>query len=343
MPEALSQVKRALGPDAVVLGTRTLAGGGLAGLAGRERVEITAARPEDVGRPVRPRKQAKPSADLSSSAGAGVATRVRPRMLGGNETLTASPADPLVLQLVRNEVSEALAQELVAQVRAEGAGAATMQTRLRRLIASKLPTINGFQPTGGACRRFALVGPPGAGKTTTIAKLAAQFKLREHRSVALLSLDSQRGVANDQLRRFAELIGAPMEAAQTDAAVREALKRLGPDHDLVLIDTNGLDRDDDGRFARLAALLRAAKPDEVHLALPAANRVTVHQRFAERFRPLGLTGVVFTRLDEAVGFGIMLDVCEKLACRVSYWTCGPRVTRDLRQASGDELAREMLP
>src|SRR5262249_10213757 len=147
-----------------------------------------------------------------------------------------------------------------------------LREALRTSIARRIPPTGGVLLTPGTTRRVVLVGPPGGGKTTTLSKLAAHFALRLKKNVAILSLDMHRLGTHDQLGRFADLVGVPVFTAQTVSAVRDALREISqqPEIDLLLIDTHGVSPRERGRFARLAALLRAAKADETHLVLPAS-------------------------------------------------------------------------
>jgi flagellar biosynthesis protein FlhF len=187
----------------------------------------------------------------------------------------------------------------------------------------------------------ALVDPPGSSKTTTLTKLATHFGLRFRKRVALVSLDTHRPGSHDQTRRYAELIGVPVATAQTVSAVREALRGL-PESDLLLIDTPGVGWRDRGRFARLAALLRAARPDEVHLTLPASLSARVQERAAGLFAPLGASRLLLTRLDEAIGLGAVLSVIDRLSIGVSYLAGGQRVPTDLEEAQRERLAELVL-
>ena len=116
------------------------------------------------------------------------------------------------------------------------------------------------------CRVVALVGPTGVGKTTTIAKLAANYRLREKRRVGLITVDTYRVAAVEQLRTYADIIDLPMEVVATPREMREAVARMS--HlDLVLMDTAGRSPRDEVKIQELKSMLAEAEPDDVHLVL----------------------------------------------------------------------------
>jgi flagellar biosynthesis protein FlhF len=338
MPEALAQVKRELGPDAIILGTRKAAAPGLPGVVGREQVEITATAQQAADAPASPRPAPAKRTDTSPRSDPRGARRAAPAALP-RELL------PYYQRLVENEVAEELAARIVQNASGAAepgpAGAKALRDAIRAALAELMPATGEIRVAPGAARRVALVGPPGAGKTTTIAKLAARYKLREKRRVAILSLDTHRFAAHEQMRRYGELIGVPVRAAQTCATVREALEEL-KGAELLLIDTPGLGLRDTGRFARTTALLRGTRPDETHLALPASFDAAVQQRILRAFEPLGAEHVLLTRLDEAIGMGVVLNAAARLKRKLSYLSTGQTVPNDIEAACGGRMADALL-
>ncbi len=332
MRDALELVKRELGPEAVILGTRTLPARGLGALAGRERVEITAA-PPGVSTPA-PRLRARPTEPPAPAATPDGRSPAKPKL--------SERWYPYYVQLVQNEVAEDLAAQLVQRAAAlvpdnRQDDPSALGQAIRDCIVRLLPAAGGIDLQTPGPRRVAFVGPSGGGKTTTVAKLAAHFKLRVGRSVAVLSLDTHRPGATEQLRRYVEILELPLHTAQTIAEIRQCLKAL-ESVEVLLIDTPGVGLREQGRFARLASLLRAARPAETHLVLPASLTPTVHGRVAQSFAPLGVSRLVLTHLDEVIGCGVILNAAQRLSLSVSYVTTGQNVPRDIEEAGGQRVA-----
>jgi flagellar biosynthesis protein FlhF len=186
-----------------------------------------------------------------------------------------------------------------------------------------------------------VVGPPGSGKTSTVAKLAAHLKLRLAKRVSILSMDMNRLAAHEQIKRYGEIIGVPVFDAQTVEAARRVAAAASA-FDVVLVDTPGLGPRDTGRLPRLAALLGVLHLHEVHLTLPASLTPAVQASHAALFGPLGVSHLVLTRLDEAVGIGVILNAVERLGWAVSYLTDGQVVPNDIREACGRSIAELIL-
>jgi len=380
MAEALAKVKRELGRDAIILHTRTIKKGGMLGIGGHTFVEITATRDSNVLQTRNARDNIRPQSTgvrrspaeapalpvMSVPTAPSKPAQAEPDLRRDlyhlrslvQEVLTESrrhhaPVVPDTLRddymrLIQSEVADELAHELLDRIQAETGEAGVhdnvlVRRQLRDFIASMVPAtgpIVADKPKDRP-RVVALVGPTGVGKTTTIAKLAAHFKLREHRRVGLITIDTYRIAAVDQLRVYAQIIDVPLEVAMTPADMVSALERLS--HcDVVLVDTAGRGQNDQRRIEELKRYLEAVKPDEVHLVLACNTSQSVLLSAVRQFEPLGIDRLVFTKMDEAVGFGVVLNVIRQVDKKLSYITTGQDVPDDIEVGHGRRIAELIL-
>ena len=209
------------------------------------------------------------------------------------------------------------------------------------MIEAEIAVAGPIQLTPGRSRLVALVGPTGVGKTTTIAKLAAQYRLREKRRVGLITVDTYRIAAVEQLRTYADIIDLPMQVVSTPREMREAVRRMS-DLDLILLDTAGRSPKDNVRIQELRAFVSEADADEVHLVLSAMTCARSLQQTAERFSAVGATALILTKLDEASSLGNLLSLLRFSKLPLSYLTNGQNVPDDIETVNAQRLARLIL-
>lgn len=194
---------------------------------------------------------------------------------------------------------------------------------------------------GDRPRVIALVGPTGVGKTTTVAKLAATYKLRHQKKVGLVTSDTYRIAAVEQLKTYAGIIGLPLKVANSPKEMGEAIGAL--QHcDIIVVDTAGRSQNDQQRLAELGEFAGAARPDETHLVLSTTVGDNVLRKTAERFRALGPDRCILTKLDEAVTTGPIAGLCDRIGLPLSFVTVGQEVPDDIEPARADRLARCVL-
>ena len=180
---------------------------------------------------------------------------------------------------------------------------------------------------------IALVGPTGAGKTTTIAKLANHPSAFGSRSVGLLCLDTYRIGAVEQLRIYADLSQLPLAVAYESREIEGALRRLRG-CDVILVDTAGRGpRAERDRAASHSQLLQIG-PDEVHLVLPAGLCPSLARRVVAQHRTHGVTHLLPTKLDEFAEDTTAFDLAAEFGLPVRWYTDGQEVPRDLHSAAG---------
>jgi flagellar biosynthesis protein FlhF len=188
---------------------------------------------------------------------------------------------------------------------------------------------------------IAMVGTTGVGKTTTLAKLATNFQADRNCQVGLITLDTLRPGAVDQLLQYAESLDAALEVVSSANQFLPALQRL-KDCDVVLIDTAGRSPNDAEQIGVLQDLLAAAQTTSVQLVVSATSSVGHVQAAIEKFSPLNPTGLIITKLDEAIGFGAWLSILQQCELPVSYVTHGQHVPRDISPANRRRLASLLL-
>jgi len=248
--------------------------------------------------------------------------------------------------LIEADVSEETARDLVERVRQELESGElnhlpAVKDRMARLMEGEMHEHGPIRTWRGQRRIVALVGPTGVGKTTTVAKLAANYRLREKLRVGLITVDTYRIAAVEQLRTYADIIDLPMEVVSTPREMREAVARMH-DMDLVLMDTAGRSPRDEVKIQELKSLLSEAGADEVHLVLSSVASASNLASTAEKFAPAGTTALIMTKLDEATGLGNLLPLLRQSRLPLSYLTNGQNVPDDIRVADKRHLARSIL-
>ncbi len=329
--EALTLVKRSLGADAVILGTRTVAPEGVQAWMKRPWTEITAAAADLPSPAPRLTRPASSPSERSTTRAEDVNSIV-PRELY-----------PHFVKLVEQEVATDVAAAIVRRAACGGAEVddSVLRAAVRDYLREMMPEDNSVDNAGPGSRCIAFVGPSGVGKTSAIAKLAVRYKLNEGRSVRLISLDMYRPGAHEQLQRYAEIIGVPFLGVQTQVEARQC-RQLTEDDEVVLVDTPGVGLQEQQLFARVAVLLRAVRPDRTYLVLPASYSATVLKTSARGFEPLQPDGLVLTHLDDVVGLGVILNAVEQIRMRVAYLSTGQRVNADLEEACESRIAELIL-
>ncbi len=251
------------------------------------------------------------------------------------------------LSLLETEVSADIANGIVETVKRELTpqeleDAGVVRAAILREVAAYIPvaevSLDRDKPKDGRPLTIALIGPTGVGKTTTTAKLAAAYKLRHGKKVGLVTADTYRIAAVDQLRTYANIIGLPLRVALTPNEMASAVQSLS-DCDVILIDTAGRSQHDNEKIEDLRKFVFAAEPHEVHLVLSSTSSERLMLRAAERFGPVEPTNVIFTKLDEAVSFGVLVNVIQTVKKKVSFVTTGQEVPDHIEIGRADRLAR----
>ncbi len=356
---ALEEIREQLGPNASVLKTRQCRDGWM-GWLGKSYVEVTATNDatfaetassgwddhlqdrdkgaeqpfKSGGRPIDSRYTDRPTAiasagfphrDLLDSfhsglTSLGVPAGVAERWLGATRGFTAH------LEIDRYQMP--------------------WLEQLQRTVAREINLAGPIELSSGSRRVVALVGPTGVGKTTTVAKLAAGFRISSKRRVGLLTIDTFRIAAVQQLQAYAQIMDLPMAVVESADQMAAALDRLD-DVDLVLIDTVGRSPKGDLQIESLAELLESAQPDETHLVVSATSTAAVVQSAIQGFAATRPTAAILTKLDEAPYTAAVLSAIAAAErsprLPISYVTNGQHVPEDIAVPSREMLVERLLP
>ncbi|WP_214849617.1 GTP-binding protein [Exiguobacterium sp. s193] len=331
--EAMELVKRDLGDEAIILNTRHVKVGGWFGLFAQKKVELVASVDENpskekkkerrpvVERPSRvnpERTQAVPKVISFSS-------RRLPEELQAYETILEEPA-------LHNRAEQL--HELLLSTFYKTNDPTQVQTEFLTAMEQEI------QVTSVTSRYVLLTGPTGVGKTTTIAKLAAYYRLTEGKTVGLITTDTYRISAIEQLRTYAEIIDVPLHIAYNLSEFEQAKQQLA-DCDIVLIDTAGRNFLDEGYVTQLTARHDFADTD-VFLVLSLTAKYRDLEQIRQRFTHVPLNGFIFTKADETTELWSIYGLAVEAKLPVLCITTGQEVPEDILWPSKADLSRMLM-
>jgi flagellar biosynthesis protein FlhF len=363
---AMETARRELGPDALLLDTkpappeaRNL---GQYEVVFGEYIDVVASQPAARSLPHNP----SPAAALPSGRGEArdilshLSQLVRQRR-GNRPVVPVQPPPeapvPAPLTRVMDELTAAGVEPELARAMAENVKArmerntvldisrpypttewddATLANETRQEIAARCPVLPEIGPV------TAFVGPPGAGKTTTLVKLAIAQGLAQGKGVRLLSIDTHRIGAAAQLETYASILGVPFQAVESPAALAQAVD-YAPANTLLFIDTPGYSANlfrDLGRD--LAALLARRQDIDTHLVLTASMSSDALRRAADLYGAFGPSKLLFTRLDEATSYATILCEAARRQLPLSFFGTGQSIPEDLEPATIERIGESMV-
>jgi flagellar biosynthesis protein FlhF len=188
---------------------------------------------------------------------------------------------------------------------------------------------------------IAMVGPTGVGKTTTIAKIAANMALKMHKKVCLISIDTFRIGAVEQLKTYAEIVDVPLEVASSPEELKEIIIKC-KDYDYILLDSMGRSQFDKTQIKDLEAFLNVSTLISVVLVLSMSSNHSEILDTYERYSSLKPEYVIFTKMDETKKFGpvVNLPIVKKIP--LLLFTTGQNVPDDMEVPDGKKIARKVL-
>jgi flagellar biosynthesis protein FlhF len=349
--EAFSKVKARLGSDGIILSMQNLRTASMIPFLRKSRVVVRAGILEE-----EKKLPPRPDPDLEKKRMEVFQALLLHRKNGDNESASAMapsitileqktpgkpgiPEDtcPELAALVDHEIPQDCAEKLREEYGRLSGQEGSFPSWLERKADSFCACPEGdslVSALGG--RKVMIVGPTGAGKTTTIAKIAA-MAVMDGMDVALFTSDNFRVSAVDQIRTFARVLGIPVEVVNQGSEIPGLLQKYSPDT-IILMDTAGCGFRDDERMAAISEICRYFEPDAVHMTISCPSRARdVQAAMDTARRTFPLSRIILTKLDETVCMGASIWLPMKYGLPLSFLTTGQNVPRDLHLATGSMI------
>ncbi len=208
-------------------------------------------------------------------------------------------------------------------------------------LASMIPTSDFKINTGGKPKIISLVGPTGVGKTTCIAKLAVISKILHNLNIGLISIDTYRLGALDQLKIFSEISNIDFLVAYEPTDIKKFMKKFN-NKDIVFIDTVGRSQNNTKLLNSINDFLTKVKVDETYLVLNSTADYKIMKDVAKKFKLLNYNGLIFSKLDEAISYGNIINLVTEIKTPIKYLTNGQVIPDDIIAADSEFIAKMIL-
>jgi flagellar biosynthesis protein FlhF len=346
--EAMKMVKKEMGDDAVILRTRTVPYSGKDAEKSGQGIEVTAAVDYDA-----PGQKNPPVKDVNEEIRElnRELKEIKEAILFSDATDVLTPEfyfDRDIREKYNYLKTLGINRNLIGKIMAENRpqSQANSQNRSHLLQESLLKVmtkikINMERDTEKGQKIFTFIGPTGVGKTTTLAKLAAQSALQNGMKTAMITLDTFRIAAAAQLEAYARIMGIPVEVAVSGKELNKAIRKYG-DYDRIFIDTAGRSPNSDQDNKDLENLFRDNVNVHGYLVLSATTHYKNMLNTSERFEKLPFHSYIFSKLDETDDLSPMINLLISKEKPVSYFTTGQQVPEDIEIASKKKMASLLL-
>lgn len=366
MNEALNKIKAELGRDAVIISSRRIKKGGIFGLFSKRFIEVTAG--VDTSQKYNDYENDAGSVSMEES----IKALKKAMEKHSSETLLSERAPAPVRKTVEKRSDERILKEmkemkeLISSISNEKSQNHSLTDKIKskfrsmdindKCIEKMFIDLNGnfdddniknvIKKNISICDMaesgiIVLVGPTGVGKTTTIAKLAGKFALIEKKKVGLITVDTYRIGAVEQLRTYADIMGIPFNVVITLKEMDEAIKSMSY-CDVILVDTTGRSSKNEMQISELRAFVEKTRTENISLVVSCTTKDKDVEAIVNGYRKLNYKNVIITKLDETTTYGSIINIINYAGTPASYFTVGQNVPDDIKKLSVEKVSNIIL-
>lgn len=343
--EAMTKLKNELGQDAIILNTRTIKQKGFFGIFKKPIVEITAAFEEkdlisknknsanklrEINNEIQDLK--KMIGELSTSTNKEIIKI--PKQLNDYKT-------QLINKGVEYSTATLIIGEINEQININNKDEEIIKNIIKYNLMEYLGDIRPLSVSPGQQKVIFFLGPTGVGKTTTLAKIAAQLVLEKKYNIGLITTDTYRIAAVEQLKTYSNILNLPLEVVYNESDIYKSLTFF-KDKDLVLVDTAGRNHREINKEDIVYKMLNSINNKEVYLVLSGATDYITLKSIIEHYSIIGDYKIIFTKLDEAQGLGNVINAKFLTKNPLSYITMGQNVPDDIEILDKDKVVNSLI-
>lgn len=372
MQEAMKKIRSEMGNDAVILNSKVVHTGGFLGLFSQKKIEVIAALDPEIPLPqkrVEKESNLKTNDPIISKEEITQNERIKPvkaiedhqhlleeikelkgilQSISANEKsdLYPEPLKVILQEMIRQEINPAIRGQIMTDLLEYWfqAGGNITSTQLKNKELELFVQLLNDLDFGGISyekKYINVVGPTGVGKTTTLAKLAAECVLEKKKKVAFITTDTYRIAAIDQLKTYAKILNVPIEVCYNIDDFKEAKKKFER-YDYLFIDTAGRNFLDSQYVKDLKLIIDFNDELESYLVLAATAKPSDMLAVYEQFSVIPIKKLIFTKLDETTSRGSLIDVMLKTKKGIAYTTNGQNVPDDIEKATTEHIVEQIL-
>ncbi|SNR89478.1 flagellar biosynthesis protein FlhF [Anaerovirgula multivorans] len=368
--EALSMVRNELGPDAVILYQKKVKAKGLFGFLKKPIIEVVAAKEDRVikkpektsesyqsameliQKKVESSKQDKVTTTTINSEVNEIKNMLNTVIKKMNKQelpdMLKTTENKEVLKLFNllkeQELEEALIEEIINKcitVDNDKPGMIQDKQLLELEMKKVIDKYIVLQQKNHSTKIMVFIGPTGVGKTTTIAKLAAQFALNEGKTVGLISADTYRIAAVEQLRTYSDILNVPLEVIYDSSEIHYAINQMN-EKDIIMVDTAGRSHKDKQQVMELEKLLEEINEKDIYLVMSCTSKYSDIKEIVNTYNFIDNYNIIFTKIDEATTYGTILNTAKETRRPISYITTGQSVPDDIEVVSIEKIVSLLI-